>query len=304
MDLNVKTNMSRSSMFDSMSQIMNGTDPTTLRPMFDRLLVRDVPDAELSPGGIVLTAAPSLGGLGKTGRIRIGEVIACGKGDPWFNWMEKGKVKIHSYPCPRCGGGFMRGGTSWLAKQAEESGDYLRPWCPRCEGRGHSHVDLIVKPGDRIVYDRRKEAEIFIDGERFTLCHEQQAVYGRMVVRMVNIPPEQRKTRMEVLAGCCTREEFEPIYDRITVEPLEPEQSGLIARPGTAKQEPLRQGIVRAVGQGSREMDGKIHPLSVKPGDRVLYRAEGGGGAARAEDIQLFGEGLLIMREKLIWAIL
>ena len=268
MDVHAKTNLSRSGMFDSLSQIIED-DPASIRPIHDRLLVRDVPDAEKSAGGIVLTAAPSLGGLGKSGRMRLGDVVATGKGDPYFQWMEKGKVKIRAYPC------------AWIS--TGDCVDYVTGPCPRCEGRGFSHVDLIVKPGDRVVIDRRKEAEfqIGIGGARYTLCHEQQAVYGIM--------------RKEV---------FEPIYDRIVVEPAAPVQSGIVVRPGTARQEPLRQGIVRQVGQGYRHFDGKIHPLEVKPGDRILYRHEGGGGAARAEEINLFGEELLIMREKLVWCIL
>ena len=308
MDVHAKTNLSRGGMFDSLSQIIED-DPASIRPIHDRLLVRDVPDAEKSAGGIVLTAAPSLGGLGKSGRMRLGDVVATGKGDPYFQWMEKGKVKIRAYPC------------AWIS--TGDCVDYVTGPCPRCEGRGFSHVDLIVKPGDRVVIDRRKEAEfqIGIGGARYTLCHEQQAVYGIMRKE------KHFKTTIEGEWGesdpnrrdCLKRrgpdpriktttyfdkEVFEPIYDRIVVEPAAPVQSGIVVRPGTARQEPLRRGIVRQVGQGYRHFDGKIHPLEVKPGDRILYRHEGGGGAARAEEINLFGEELLIMREKLVWCIL
>jgi chaperonin GroES len=247
MDVNTRTRFDRTSMFDSMSQLLTD-DPRTMRPLFDRILVRDVPDEEFSPAGICLTAAPSLGGLGKSGRIRIGEVVAVGKGEPYYQYAEDRKQKARAYPCP---------------------------------------VKMIVQPGDRVVIDRRKEAEVYIEGTRYTLCYERQAVYGRMVY----------DTREHVQV-------FECLYDRITVQPTSPVQTGLIARPANAKQEQFREGIVRAVGHGARQMNGSIRPLAVKPGDRVLFRAEGGGGAARAEEITLFGEELLIMREKLVWAVI
>jgi|ERR1700722_3048222 len=299
MDVHAKTKLNAASIFESMSQYVSD-DPATMRPLFDRLLVRDVPDAEKSAGGIILTAAPSLGGLGKAGRIRIGDVVAVGKGDPWYNWTEKGKVKTRTYPCPNCSayGSFHR----FWGNGTSHDFNHEEIVCPRCQGRGHSHVDLIVKPGDRIVIDRRKEAEIYIEGERYTLCHEQQAVYGRMAANMVHVPSAQARDRAELLFGGYIKQEFEPIYDRVLIEPLAPVQVGAVIRPATAKQDQFREGIVRAAGQGFRGFDGRIHPLGVKAGDKVLYRAEGG--AQRAEDITLFGEGLLIMREKLIVAVL
>jgi chaperonin GroES len=247
MDAHVKTRGQEGNLFSSYQQRMDGIDPAKLRPLFDRIIVRDVPDEEFSPAGIVLSAAPSLGGVGKDGRMRLGDVIAVGRGDPYKAWPERGKIRSRSYP---------------------------------------NIAEMRVKPGDRCVIDRRKEGEIFIEGVRYTICSEYQAVYGRMVYSL----------RANLL-------EFECLYDRVLIEPVKI-QSGIVLRPATARQEQFREGIVRAAGQGERGFDGRIHPLSVKPGNRVLFRAEGGGGAARAEEITLFGETLLIMREKLIWAVL
>ena len=62
MDLYAKTRLDHKSIFESIAQYMDD-DPATMRPIQDRLLIRDVPDEEFSAGGVVLTAAPSLGSV-------------------------------------------------------------------------------------------------------------------------------------------------------------------------------------------------------------------------------------------------
>jgi chaperonin GroES len=85
---------------------------------------------------------------------------------------------------------------------------------------------------------------------------------------------------------------FVPLHDRILVrrvEERETTKSGLII-PDTAKEKP-QDGEVLAVGKGKVKDDGKVIPLQIKPGDRILF------GKYAGTDIILGGEDYLIMRE-------
>lgn len=90
-----------------------------------------------------------------------------------------------------------------------------------------------------------------------------------------------------------------PLYDRVIVRPSEPEEvtKGGIIIPDTAKEKPM-QGEVVAVGSGKVTEDGKVLPLSVKVGDKVLY------GKYAGTEIKIDGEDYLIMRESDIFAII
>jgi chaperonin GroES len=85
---------------------------------------------------------------------------------------------------------------------------------------------------------------------------------------------------------------FRPLHDRVVVERLEQEEktAGGIIIPDTAKEKP-QQGKVISVGPGARGDDGKIHPLDVKPGDRVLF------GKWSGTEVKVDGLELLIMKE-------
>jgi chaperonin GroES len=89
-----------------------------------------------------------------------------------------------------------------------------------------------------------------------------------------------------------------PLHDRIVVKRLEEEEktSGGIIIPDTAKEKP-QQGKVIAVGKGRILEDGKVIPLVVKEGDRVLFTKYGG------TDIKIEGEEHLIMREDDVLAV-
>ncbi len=89
-----------------------------------------------------------------------------------------------------------------------------------------------------------------------------------------------------------------PLHDRVVVKRLEEEEKtvGGIIIPDTAKEKP-QQGKVIAVGKGRILEDGKVTPLIVKEGDRVLFSKYGG------TDIKIDGEEHLIMREDDILAI-
>ena len=91
---------------------------------------------------------------------------------------------------------------------------------------------------------------------------------------------------------------FRPLHDRIVVRRIEPEErtAGGIIIPDTAKEKP-QQGEIIAVGPGARDESGKVQPLDVKAGDRVLF------GKWSGTEVRVGGEDLLIMKESDIMGI-
>ena len=90
-----------------------------------------------------------------------------------------------------------------------------------------------------------------------------------------------------------------PLGDRVLVEPIEREEitaSGIYV-PETAKERP-QEGVVVAVGPGRKDDDGKVIPMDVKKGDRVLYAKYGG------TEVKLEEKKYLILKETDILAIL
>ena len=92
---------------------------------------------------------------------------------------------------------------------------------------------------------------------------------------------------------------FRPLHDRVVVRRVESEEKtkGGIIIPDTAKEKP-QEGEVVAVGTGARDEAGKLGPLDVKAGDRVLF------GKWSGTEVQLNGEDLLIMKESDIMGII
>ena len=92
---------------------------------------------------------------------------------------------------------------------------------------------------------------------------------------------------------------FRPLHDRVVVRRIEAEEksSGGIIIPDTAKEKP-QEGEVIAIGPGARSEDGKLHPLDVKVGDRVLF------GKWSGTEVKLDGQELLIMKESDIMGVL
>ena len=90
-----------------------------------------------------------------------------------------------------------------------------------------------------------------------------------------------------------------PLADRVLIKPIESEETkrGGIIIPDTAKEKPM-QGEVKAIGSGRQTEDGKIIPMTVKKGDRILY------GKYSGTEISIDGEDMLIMRESDVLAIL
>ena len=85
---------------------------------------------------------------------------------------------------------------------------------------------------------------------------------------------------------------FRPLHDRVVVRRIEAEEKtkGGIIIPDTAKEKP-QEGEVIAVGPGSRDESGKLLPIDLKAGDRVLF------GKWSGTEVKIDGEELLIMKE-------
>jgi len=85
---------------------------------------------------------------------------------------------------------------------------------------------------------------------------------------------------------------FRPLHDRVVVKRLDSEEKtkGGIIIPDTAKEKP-QEGEIVAVGPGARDEAGKLVPLDVKAGDRVLF------GKWSGTEVKVDGQDLLIMKE-------
>jgi len=92
---------------------------------------------------------------------------------------------------------------------------------------------------------------------------------------------------------------FRPLHDRVVVQRIEEDQktAGGIIIPDTAAEKP-QTGKIIAVGPGARDDDGKIVPLDVKAGDKVLF------GKWSGTEVKLDGDELLIMKESDIMGVL
>jgi|SRR5208283_4796868 chaperonin GroES len=85
---------------------------------------------------------------------------------------------------------------------------------------------------------------------------------------------------------------FRPLHDRVLVRRIEADErtKGGIIIPDTAKEKP-QEGEIVAAGPGARDESGKLSPLDVKAGDRVLF------GKWSGTEVKIDGEDLIIMKE-------
>jgi chaperonin GroES len=92
---------------------------------------------------------------------------------------------------------------------------------------------------------------------------------------------------------------FRPMHDRLLVRRMDEDSktAGGIIIPDSAQEKPS-QGVIVAVGTGSRTEDGKVTPLDVKPKDKVLF------GKWSGNEVTIDGEELLIMKESDILGII
>ena len=95
------------------------------------------------------------------------------------------------------------------------------------------------------------------------------------------------------------KSKFRPLHDRVVVRRVESEEKtkGGIIIPDTAKEKP-QEGEIVAVGSGARDEAGKLVPLDVKAGDRILF------GKWSGTEVKLNGEDLLIMKESDIMGVI
>jgi chaperonin GroES len=91
---------------------------------------------------------------------------------------------------------------------------------------------------------------------------------------------------------------FKPIYDRVLVRVLQEEAvtAGGIVLPGEALEKPMR-GLVLAVGEGKRNKEGVLIPLTVKENDVVMYNP------VAAQAVKIGGEELIVLREDDLFAV-
>ena len=92
---------------------------------------------------------------------------------------------------------------------------------------------------------------------------------------------------------------FRPLHDRVVIRRVEEEEKskGGIIIPDTAKEKPM-EGEVVAAGPGARGEGGKIQPMDVKAGDRVLF------GKWSGTEVKIDGQELMIMKESDIMGVL
>ena len=92
---------------------------------------------------------------------------------------------------------------------------------------------------------------------------------------------------------------IKPLHDRVLVRRIEQDQktAGGIIIPDTAQEKP-QEGEVVAAGSGARSEDGKVTPLDVKAGDRILF------GKWSGSEVKVEGEELLIMKESDIMGVI
>ena len=92
---------------------------------------------------------------------------------------------------------------------------------------------------------------------------------------------------------------IKPLYDRVVIKRMEEEKmsAGGIVIPDSATEKPIK-GEVVAVGTGKIQEDGKVRPMAVKAGDKVLF------GKYSGTEVKVDGEELLVMREEDLMAII
>ena len=95
------------------------------------------------------------------------------------------------------------------------------------------------------------------------------------------------------------KSKFRPLHDRVVVRRIEADEktAGGIIIPDTAKEKP-QQGEIVAVGPGGRDENGKLVPMDVKAGDKVLF------GKWSGTEVKLDGQELLIMKESDVMGVL
>jgi chaperonin GroES len=114
-------------------------------------------------------------------------------------------------------------------------------------------------------------------------------------MRQLPIQPQHREPTSPEIPNMA----FRPLGDRVVIKRVDEEAKtkGGIIIPDTAKEKP-QEGEIVAVGPGARDEQGKVQPLDVKVGDRILF------GKWSGSEVTISGEDLLIMKESDVLGIL
>jgi co-chaperonin GroES (HSP10) len=161
------------SIFEDGSQYFS-IDPHDIRLLHDRILVRDIPDPEKIGSIIVPTSSEAAG-------LRFGEVIAVGPGDKWIEkgLDENGNPKRASVAMCECGhhSAIHSEGTWGAGARPCLMVDGLGEDFDYCQCKDFNpRLPMDVKPGDIVIFDRRRECEVYIEGDRYALIHQEQSV--------------------------------------------------------------------------------------------------------------------------------
>lgn len=158
---------------------------------------------------------------------------------------------------------------------------------------------------DKASSDGKKISHILIQKLSLKFCHKKVTFWCLLVFGMVSdYTPNVETTGIKCLTQIKINKimaevKIKPLADRVLIEPMAAEQktaSGIII-PDTAKEKPI-EGQVVAVGSGKILENGKVRPLDVKAGDRVLF------GKYSGSDVRIEGEEHLILREDEILAVM
>lgn len=160
------------SIFAGISQILEH-DPGMITPIGDRVLIRDLGPLE-TPSALELPETAR-----DNAKLRVGLVVAVGAGDRYseHGLDAEGNVRrrLLTKPCTNCKGPDGTQTGQWFNFY-----EYRMEPCIAC--KGEKRVPVVVPPqcqvGERVIYDRRREAEYFIDGQRYVLLHAEQSVIG------------------------------------------------------------------------------------------------------------------------------
>lgn len=242
------------SVFESIAQRMDHVDPASIGLLGDRVLLKDLPGDE-RVGSIWLPETCQ-----NLDQLRWADVVAVGPGDAFIEYPASQTstdsygyvpMKRYSTECRGCG------------KSVTELGATFCFYCYTT-----LRLPMHVLPGDRVLYNRRMEAEIEIEGQRYGMVHEEQAVIGVMHD-----------------GSLC------PLRDRILVnrDAVHQKVGSLFIPEACAQERP--EGRVVAVGPGKIRLNGEYIPPEVKVGDHVVFQ-EGAG-----SDIEIGGQRVLVMRE-------
>ena len=263
------SSIGKRSIFDTIEQWMD-IDPSKIRLQQDRVLLRDIPEEERH-GSLYLPEV-----CRNQEKIRRGIVIAVGPGD---SKIERAADQHDVHP-----DGYVR--TKARRVKCRVCDGSIQPWdahwsCQTCKDTRVGRLPMSVRPGDRVLYSQRQEAEIFINHQRYGICHEEQAIIGiwdTTISERIAIP---RMLRDRILVS------RDAIHQKI----------GAIHIPQGAQEE-RPEGRVVAVGPGKLLIDGRFQPPDVKVGDHIVFDK------GRGADIKIKGERFLILREDDVYGVL